>query len=371
MEEDKYMKIAIITMHRVLNYGSALQAYALQNTLLKLGYDNELINYVFLKQKKTSLKEHFYYLVCALREFFRGNPIKNKRNRFNSFYCRYFKETSRVFYSENDLKEIGDMYDCYITGSDQVWNPIHIVDDTSYLLSFVNSEKKKISYASSFSVTSLPDKEKNVFRKYLRQYTSISVREFSGVKIVKDLLGVIPSVTCDPTLLVDEKSWRSIIPSTPLLVKGKYILVYILKYAYNPFPYINEIIDDIAHRMGIPVVSIDTPYGLTINSKITNIRDAGPLEFLSLFLNASFVITTSFHGTAFSLNFKKNFISVVSDDDKFDTRMRDLLKIVGAEDRMVIYNNYKTISTFVDYKDISLKLDVFKRKSLDFLETSL
>lgn len=365
------MKIAIITMHKVLNYGSALQAYALQNILFKLGFDNELINYLFEKKSDKSLKEKIVHSVCVIRDFFRGNPITIKHQRFELFYKNYFKETVTQYHSEVELKSIGEKYDCYITGSDQVWNPIHIADDTSYLLSFVGDGKKKISYASSFSVGLLPDKYKESFRKYLKLYSDISVREFSGVSIVKELLNSDVTVTCDPTLLVESETWKTMAQSIPQLVKGNYILVYILKYAYDPFPNINSIIDDIALKLGLPVVSIDTPYGLDIESELRHIRNAGPLEFLSLFANASFVITTSFHGTAFSLNFKKDFISVVSDNQQFDTRMRDLLKIVGAEERMVVYNDYCDINTSIDYNEISLKLHDFRNASLFFLQKSL
>ena len=295
----------------------------------------------------------------------------NKKEKFNLFYEKFYN-CSQEFQTPEDLKNASLSYDILLTGSDQVWNPMHTEDDLSFLLSFCADNTPKISYASSFSKSVLPDEYKEVYAKHLKKYKHISVRENSGINIVHELTGKMPFYACDPTLLLSKKAWTDLALQGEHLVKGKYILLYILTYAYNPYPEILNIIEYVKNKVNLPVVILD---GSLCTNKIEgaqNIKCAGPLEFLRLIKDADFIITTSFHGTAFSLNFERPFISVLSNNSKSDTRILDLLKVVNAKDRALVYNcSVNDISLDMDYNIITPKVEMIRKESYEYLKMVL
>lgn len=361
-------RVGIITMHRIINFGSALQAYATLKTISSLGYDAELIDYIFPNQKvQQSIFIRIKKIVARIITLiFYGD----KRMRFDKFYSKYYK-CSQQYKSPSELKKANFTYDILLTGSDQVWNPIHTNDDFSFLLSFANDETPRISYASSFSTSILPDRYKTIYADYLRKYKFISVRELSGVNLVKELIGKTSYCSCDPTLLLSKTEWSNLANEGKRLVKGRYILLYILTYAYNPYPEILNTIYYVKEKMNLPVVSLN---GSLLTNRIVDakiIKSAGPLEFLRLVKDASFIITTSFHGTAFSLNFEKPFFSIINNSKK-DTRMTDLLKSIGAEDRALMYNSDTFNTSFeMDYSSITPRLVEIRNSSLEYLKESL
>lgn len=362
-------KVGIITMHRIINYGSALQAYATLKAISMLGYQAELIDYIFPNQKETipfstNLKN---FILKFFIHLFHGN----KKKKFNIFYKKFYN-CSKEFHSAEELRNINMKYDILLTGSDQVWNPMHTKDDLSFLLSFNTNNTPQISYASSFSKSTLPAEHKKSYAECLKRYKHISVREKSGINIVKELIGKEPFCACDPTLLLSKKEWEDLASQGKQMVKGEYILLYILTYAYNPYPEILNIIEYVKKQANLPVVILD---GSLKNNKISgakNIKSAGPLEFLRLIKDAAFVVTTSFHGTAFSLNFEKPFFSVLSDKTKEDTRMLDLLDAVGAKERALVYNTPIIDTTFnMDYSIVTPKVKAIRKESQNYLNMIL
>ena len=361
--------VGVITMHRIINYGSALQAYATLKAVSKFGYEAELIDYIFPNRRKTStLLARIKNLALKLFLYlFHGD----KEKRFNSFYTDYYN-CSKRFSSPEELKSEHPSYDILLTGSDQVWNPLHTGDDYSFLLSFSEEGTPKISYASSFSKSILPDEYKAIYAQYLKDYKFISVREASGINIVRELIGKTPFCACDPTLLLSKEEWERLACKGKQLVKGEYVLLYILTYAYNPYPAILNIIEYVKKQINLPIVILDGSLSTNRIKGARNIKNAGPLEFLRLVKNASFVVTTSFHGTAFALNFERPFFSVLSDNPKNDTRMMDLLQAVGADDCALIYNNVienKELS--MDYTTITSRIKAVRRESSDYLKMIL
>lgn len=362
-------KVGIITMHRVINYGSALQAYATLKAISMLGYEAELIDYIFPnKKRKIGLagKMKSLILKAFLSVFHPG-----KKKNFDSFYSEYYN-CSKPFRTPEELKVADFSYDVLMTGSDQVWNPMHTGDDLSFLLSFSTDNTPKISYASSFSKSVLPEEYKKTYAECLKKYKFISVREASGVNIVRELIGKTPYCACDPTLLLSGEEWSALADKGKQLVKGQYVLLYILSYAYNPYPDILNIIEYVRGKMNLPVVILD---GSLMTNRIAGakiIKNAGPLEFLRLVRDAAFVVTTSFHGTAFSLNFEKPFFSILNDDLKGDTRMLDLLKAVGAEDRALVYNApVVDVSLNMDFSSVTIMVENIRKESLGHLMGAL
>lgn len=362
-------KIGIITMHRVLNYGSILQAYALQKKLSDIGVDSEIIDYIYPNaehKKRLIFIDRIKKLIC----FFLGLPTlylrKKKKHKFDLFFKKYIKLSPKTYSTSSELLNHSPEYDLYLTGSDQVWNPIHTKNDTTFLCSFVKDDSPRCSYAASFSTSILPDELRGVYSNELLKYKLISVRESSGIDVVKNLTGRAATHVCDPTLLLSRAEWGKIVVNSELKIEGKYILVYVLSYAYNPYPYVDRIIEEIRSKLKLNVVYLNGRKADYFNRDATIIKDAGPLDFLKLFLNASFVITTSFHGTCFALNFGIPFYSVIEGNEKKDSRIIDLLKRVGAEDRAI---NYKCdIATLKCDTQFNTKMSVFIEESLSFLK---
>ena len=198
-------KVGIITMHKVVNYGSALQAYALQRVIEKLGYDCEIIDYVYPNEyhlsqypKLPAWKSWVLFLIQMLYGF----PQKKRIKLFERFYKDYLKLSPVCYKSREQLQGNPPHYDIYVTGSDQVWNPKSIVEDTSFMLSFVRNDVHKISYAASFATDSIPDRFRGLYKAYLDMYSAISVREKNGIEIIRNLIEKKSELVLYPTILL-------------------------------------------------------------------------------------------------------------------------------------------------------------------------
>ena len=356
-------------MHKVQNFGSALQAYALRRYISRLRHNAELIDYIFpngSRKQRLTLKQ---WLLYSVKKMVLGRWLAERR--FKDFYKKHFVCTKEQFDSPEALMLTKFDYDLLLTGSDQVWNPHHVKDDYSFFLPFAPEGTKKASYASSFSQASIPEDVKPVFKRFLNDYSAISVREKSGIDIVKDLTGRDAEMVCDPTLLLAKEDWEKVIKNHTRLIRRQYILAYILTYAYDPYPEIDKIIDKVQQTLGLHVVKIGGRLRVKdfTRKNSTLIETAGPLEFLNLVRNASFIITTSFHGTAFALNFGIPFYSVVNGKTGYDTRVMDLLEKTGHEGNAVVYNQ-----PFADMKPVSVypeRLDNFRLESQEYLNRIL
>ena len=261
-------------------------------------------------------------------------------------------------------------YDILVTGSDQVWTPIHILTDTSFFLPFAQAHTPKVAYAPSFSVSSVPEGFDTIIRPYVEAYSHISVREKSGLDIVSALTDKEVTMVCDPTLLLTKEDWMVLAEQSEIKVSEPYILVYVLSYAYNPYPAINAIIEKVQQELDMPLILLDAPI---LDMKLKNarfIKDAGPTEFLYLVQHASYIITTSFHGTAFALNFGIPFYSVIKDRSGFDTRMMDLIDAVEA-DRAIVYDRPIDRPLTMDHTAIAKRLEEMRKHSQDYLKRSL
>lgn len=354
-------------MHKVLNFGSALQAYALQKVLDKNRIDNEIIDYdfpphsSFLKQIDTTFRFWIYQLRTGT--FFE----KSKKRYFSVFYKRFFRLSSKR-YNKQTIASANDVYDAFITGSDQVWNPTWVKEDTTFLLSFAADDKPKCSYASSFAISNIPASYKSIYKKYLSRYSCIAVREESGVGIVKSLIGKTPKLVLDPTLLLTTDDYKELSLQSHLHIEGSYILVYMLTYMYDPFPEVNDIVRQVHERMGGKVVYLGSGKFSAYRNDCICIENLGPCEFIHLIENASFVITSSFHGTAFASIFCKPLISTVKSMDDTDGRMPTLLKNIGGEHSIVAYKPQNLdLSDIALYRCSKEKLNKQREKSISIL----
>ena len=368
--------VGILTMHKVINYGSALQAYATQQTIEKLGYKAELIDYIYpnVQHKKKHRKNRIKQVLQFFLHLLQGFPYKHKLESFQRFWEHNFKLSTQTYNSSKELADNPPTYDIYVAGSDQIWNPRHIVGDSTFLLSFVPEGKKCISYASSFAQSSIDEDSSLSVSKNLKRLSTISVREKNGAKIIKELLNREANVCLDPTLLLKQEDYSFLEKQSSIHIDEPYILVYILQYAYNPYPYATQFIKEAHKQTGMKVVCLDFSAKQRLGIKnMTHLHDSvGPNEFVYLFTHAAMVITTSFHGTAFALNFGKSVYSLVNDKSTSDDRMKSLLDLCGVSERAIRMNSdMPKFTTSIDKVLISQNLGELREESMNYLKENL
>lgn len=383
------MKIGIITILKTNNYGADLQAFALYKKLENLGYSAEIIDYLYFKNPrhvptrrslpisrlslKDSLKEKVLYrAVNPLLEYVFPYFNASQRNRIRNF--RSFLSPvrfSRPYRKLDDLySKKKPVYEVTIVGSDQVWNPGTGSSIEPYFLTFAGDQSHKMSYASSFGTDKIDGSLHHFYREWLGNLNSISVREAQGVKLVGEISGKQAVQVLDPTLLLNQAEWSEF-RSKYALEARKFILIYQLSAS--------ETLVDLAYRLkkqtGYPIFRIcKRAFKEEQNEGITNIFDAGPGEFIDLFSRASFVLTNSFHGTAFSLNFGLPFYTILSKKKSNNSRMESLLGMVGLADRIVMEGSSLDgidYSKAIDTEYVQEKLSLERQKSIDYLITGI
>ena len=374
--------VGIATIHGICNFGSLLQSYATQTIVERLGYSAKIINYKYPNEYHLAENnKHYPYaqftpslwmrLRMAIYNRTVAKRVQNKKLAlFRDVQGELLKQTIE-YPNQDSLKKDPPKFDIYLTGSDQVWNPRYMHRDLTYLLNFVHGVPK-VAYSASFGTTSLSTEYINVYRPLFEEYNSISLREQSGVQMIKDICGKESECTCDPTLLLSGEEWSKVFHEEPL-VKGEYILCYVLTYTANPYPYSTAFIKHIQKHLKKKVIFLDESGMYWMNIRNKALQCYGPKEIINLFQHASFIISSSFHGAAFSVNFKKNFYSLFPKGIK-DERQESLLRIIGAENRFIrIGDPLPDPSTFEikDWNSISEKLDLYRQKSINYLSKAL
>lgn len=328
-------KVLVVTMPRTPNYGSVLQAYATQFALEKHCFVTcELLDFykdkVKTRNQRQSLANIVYTHVTSL--------LKHRWMKgFQKFIDSELHLTKPYYGTESLYKNI-PRADVYMTGSDQTFSPVYGFYNPAFFCEFVPNESsaKIVSYAASFAVSSLPEDKVKVYRERLARYSMLTLREESGVHIVRSLLGSEAFWCCDPTLLLSCAEWMKLAEKSRIKVGcDSYILVYILGYMANPFPQADEVIRQVQKKLGLKVVYLSGRKQDYFKRNSSVYKNASPYDFVKLFLNASFIITDSFHGTIFSLIAKKQFLSFATRDDQHDNRVRSLLSRVGALDHLI------------------------------------
>lgn len=381
-------RVGVITMHYP-NSGSALQAYATQVTLENLGYDVEIIDYKyptkwhFERRGSANADERVGGLTAEISRLLRRlkksickrvsrdeAPLNGEGLKLQ-FIKAELNLSDKRYGSPDQIKNNPPVYDLYLTGSDQVWNPRFAVGDTVFMCDFAPDGIARISYASSFATDSIPEEYRAAYREHLGKYRAISVRERTGIKLTRELTGQEARLVCDPTLLLEKPEWDRLADQSSLNFSEPYMLIYTPTYAFDPYPGIERLIEDARRQRGMKMVYL-TDMG-ELRSDFDHCREAyaGPKEFVRLLRDACLVITTSFHGTAFSLLYEKNFYSVVDSLESTDSRILDLLKEMGAEDRAVPVTARELVVRDIDYLDITRQLNEFRKRSGEYLGSAL
>jgi len=359
-------KIGIVTCGLEPNYGACLQAFSTLVVVRNLGFDAELMNYSFFAEKSyLPLKQP------SIKSFIAALLFYQKRKKqwvaFDSFRKERMNYSQGRLYSIEDFKKQLDNYSLFIVGSDQVWNPYLGIDTNITLLSFFESRPglRKISYASSFGVSMLPEELKDKYKRALLDFDSISTRETTGQNIVKDLIGKECDVVVDPVVLQTAEEWGkyeddSRTPTRP----------YILIYDMNHNKEMVKCASYLGGRYNIDVLVLSSInlYGKSFK----NLCGVSPSQFLSLIRNSKFVVTDSFHGTVFSLIYNKEFFAFYDNNsDKLVSRLSNILSMVKLEDRLLTTFEESTLYHPIEYGKVNQILEELKRKSLSYLETAV
>jgi len=358
-------KIGILTFHCAHNYGAVLQTYALQEFLKKHDYNTSVIDYrpsYILHQKK----------VYDLGRGFKNRSFLGKIRQLIILPLLYRKRCKRFDAFENFIntklnlinidRADHNQCDAVIVGSDQVWNLDLTGGADKYYGAYPETvaSKKKISYAASLGTCKFTDRVCDIFKEYLMNFDVISVREKTSAKILSQFTNKPVSTVLDPVFFMDDHIMEKIILSQP---KEKYVLVYEIHKDSN----VLRIAKQIAKQLNCKIVRLAPSATLSINQ---NIYDCASVEeFLTFFKYAEFIVTTSFHGTAFSIINRKNFYTVKL-GNSIDNRSMDLLSELGMEDRAIDKEGNYQFSD-ISYVDPNLKLINLQDLSKSFLLDNL
>lgn len=373
-------RVGIITILKVNNYGAELQAYATQKAFQLLGYDAEIIDYLFYKNpdhKSERCSQPFYSYplknklkewALMMKDMFFSKFSAKRRNNFESFHREHTKFSQYQYCKMSDLYKNVPDYDVYCVGSDQVWNPRCYTNLSPYFLTFAPMDRIRFSYASSFGVSDIPSDAKKEYAKCLEGLDFISCREQAGVDLVKKLTGRSAQLVCDPTLLLTRDEWCTIAKPVGPIPK-KYLLIYEL----HTIPYLKIVSEKIAKDNNLNIVRIcKDATQMDKDPDVVNLTDVGPSEFVYLFANAEFIVTNSFHGTAFSINFEKDFYTVATKKKNNNSRQIGLLATCGLMDRLLFEDeSYKSEELHIDYSQPSMKLDELRNASKEFIKRAI
>lgn len=388
------MKIGLVAVTYKDNFGSALQTYATQYVIEKLGHETRIFD-IRGVHRGIMLKKIFYYAERLL------NPIEAKylfanlksrsrkkasvaSDRYASnmkvrhqMYSDFNKMWLKMFPAVNGwvgLRKLASEMDAVIVGSDQLWRPSNIVGGY-FTLEFVSDDVKKISFSTSFGVPELPSRLHKHTKRFLSKIDYISVREDSGAEIVMKESGREAIVVCDPTMMLTAEEWMHIQDDKPF-AEGKYILMYLMGDNPEQREFVKELSKQTGYRIigllhGATYISSDED---VVNEKPYNV---GPSEFINLIRNAEYVCTDSFHCCVFSiLNSTKFFAfrrwpdgSKLSANDRLYT----LLKFTGLESRLLDGKEdlSRCFNDQIDYSVVLTRVAERRKESMDFLVKAL
>lgn len=360
------MKAEVITLHRVTNFGSLLQTYATQKSLEALGCEVQVIDFVpeglsfyrsvWPKGRSTAsrLIKLLPLTVCNLIQY----------SMSDRFLHNHINLTPKRYTSFAQLAEACPPADVYISGSDQVWNTQNSnppADLGAYYLAFAG-EQKKIAYAGSFGKDDFSQEEKDMVTKWLKDYAALSVREDTALETLRDF-GLDGVHVVDPTLLLTAEQWRQFCPKKK--PKPGYVFIYNL----NRNKVLEQAATAIAKKHGWRVVNFADTFEYVKGAQ--NRFGNDPMDFINHIANADFVVTDSFHGTAFSLNLSRQFLSIPA--PKYNCRLESILRMTGCTDRMftTVGEALEKSDTSIDYARVTPLLDQARQRSVDYLKEAL
>ncbi|SDX70046.1 Polysaccharide pyruvyl transferase [Ruminococcaceae bacterium YAD3003] len=353
-------RVGIITFHCSFNYGSVLQAYALQEFIASLGYKSKIINYIdkadFEQYRlfRTNSYKNNPKIVLADIVFF----LQHRRRKvsFESFQKNHFRLTE-TFRSECDLSKLNSVFDIFVCGGDQIWN-LNCTNGINgpYFLSFVNESKKLISYAPSMASDSFDSHYDNDLRKLLMRFNSISVRERDSVAYVERLISKKVTCAIDPTFLMERSFYESLIVNPN--EHKHYVFAYMIADDERLIDYLMSLAES-----GVKVYFLSLHCYSSL--KVKNLYGISPEKFLGYIKYADYVVTNSFHATIFSIIFEKRFL--VFNKGASSSRISNLLDTLNLNER----TDLSCINNSIDYNQVNSVLEKWKYESKEYLIKAL
>ncbi len=364
-------KIGVITVHKNVNYGANLQAFASCKYLNNLGYDCSLIDYTLPEHEKST------HLFSWLKQSWDGEankslsrkvklavalavsaPWKQKRLKAFSVFRKKHIKTSALCNNLQDIAVLG--LDTIICGSDQIWNPTITGGVKPIFFGAVDGVEKRISYAASVGKDKFEKEDEEKVKKLVCQLDYCSVREENTADYISSFTNRPIDTVCDPVFLLDLEDYKSV--ASERLIKKDYVFLY--SVVHNDL--LTSIAKDYADKHNLELIEICASKDKKATHK--QILNYGPSEFLSCIQHAKTVFTNSFHGTAFSLIFEKDFYIV--DNKAGGSRITNLLKKVGLLERLVSEKVEQDHSE-IDYEESKKLLCEYVRSSKEFLDKAL
>ena len=362
------LRVGILTFQETRNYGAELQAFALQKSLDQFNCLCEIIDYrcerIFNSERPvlSSDQKGFKRLIgFAFRHIFE-QCCWNKFRKFESNNIRL----SSVKYDRSSIATANDEYDCFIVGSDQVWNMDITGGDTTFFLDFVTDNDKKNSYAASFGYSKIPEAFVADTKKNLDCFSMLLVRERRGIEIIEELIHKSSALVLDPTLLLPDKEWIDLSLRSKLNFSGRKGYVFLYQIDLKNMIVLN-FIRRIAQRDNLKILCCTQ--GLHHVHGVKYIHDASPEDFLNLIYHARYVITGSFHALCFSMIFEKEFFYFCSVPNR-TSRQYSLMDLTNLRDREIIDGRCKKTAP-IDYAPVHKILDRERQHSIDLLSQIL
>lgn len=366
------MKVSIITRHAITNYGSLLQSFALQQVIENLGYTTEIIDYVRNDEEyrnitdvlvKRSRKWNSNVVLRSIYKCLQSREYRIAGKKFEGFQHRYLNLSNR-YSSLNELVKHPPIADIYCTGSDQVWGTIgDETYDKAYFLEFVKENSKCISYAASFGKTKMDKGFTTMLKGMLYKYNDLLIRESSALEILHSLGFENSKQVLDPTLLIDSRQWDKYMGTKK--INKNYVLIYQLHRNKKMDTYAKAF----AKKVNLPLIRI-TPslHHVVRGGKVVFLPDI--VEFLAYIKNAKYMITDSFHGTAFAINYNVQFINIHPGETA--TRSQSILELAGLKNRMLTnYSDFSYIDKMIEYIEVNKTLALEREKSISLLKEAL
>ncbi|MGN1000556.1 MAG: polysaccharide pyruvyl transferase family protein [Bacilli bacterium] len=354
-------KVAIMTYHEMVNYGSFFQMYSLQQFIRSKKFIVKVINY----RANASFITKFINNKSYLKRIWLKVNNKELWNKFNEFYAKHIFKTKMIS-SEKELKKLNKDFDIFVAGSDQIWSPNHY--DIHYFLDFVDTNKRLISYAPSLVIDAFNKSTISILKKTLKKYKFISVREKTGQKILENSFGISSKVVLDPIFIVDIKELDRLINVSTDLNRYDCVCYFLGNNEYQ-----NKV-TNIFKNKKILNIAIDDSVKFVENEYVKNIDNADPGEFLSYLKNCNVICTDSYHGMVLALKYHKQFIIFdrfkSSDPICQNARIYDLLNTLEIND--VNYNDFvKGKYKSINYDYTQNLLDKEIEKSVEFINKAL
>jgi hypothetical protein len=376
-------KIGIITYQDIADgKGRFLQAYALYSAIKQLNYIPEIIDYYPRVKSETTnqitmekifrvlnnFRGYFSAIVDLLKNKLIAEQLKGKRNKYNSFILEKIKITDEKYFGYSEIQSADLGYHAYVCGSDQIWNPKFSGKDPAYYLQFA-PQNKRIAYAPSMGTTSVSSEELKTVSEMIAEIPYVSMREASGAALISDTIGKQVFNAIDPTFLMPRQWWNEF-ANKPAEKEP-----YVLTFFFDNSTYQRQMAKKIAKELGCKIISIpDTIRDvLTLQDKKIDIC---PEEFVSLFKNASFICTQSFHGTVLALLYNRPFYVFDRQTKAYVSgvfsRIQDLLEKVDLTDRILAPGRIlpKTFNT-LNFDSANSAIERERATSLEFLKNAL